>query len=80
MTVRVQLYGTPRVPDKHPEGMAIAGAVLEELTVKVTPEAPVPIALVAVTVTKKGPAIVGMPEITPVAAFTVRPGGNPIAP
>jgi hypothetical protein len=26
------------------------------------------------------PAVVGVPEITPVVVFTVKPGGNPVAP
>jgi hypothetical protein len=41
---------------------------------------PVPLALVAVIVTVYVPAVVGVPEITPVLVFTVRPGGNGLAP
>jgi hypothetical protein len=40
---------------------------------------PVPPAFVAVRVTKKVPATVGVPLITPVAAFNVSPAGRPVA-
>jgi hypothetical protein len=45
--------------------------------VKVT--LPVPPALVALIVTVKVPAAVGVPEISPVAVFTVKPAGNGVA-
>ena len=41
---------------------------------------PVPLALVALNVTFEVPAEVGVPEINPVALFTDRPAGNPVAP
>ena len=40
---------------------------------------PVPVILVAMMVTLVIPAAVGVPEITPVAVFTVRPVGRPVA-
>ena len=40
---------------------------------------PVPVILVALTVTLVIPAAVGVPEITPDAVFTVRPVGRPVA-
>ena len=40
---------------------------------------PVPPALVALRVTLDVPAVVGVPEINPVAVFTVNPAGNPVA-
>ena len=40
---------------------------------------PVPPALVALMVTVKVPAAVGVPEISPVAVFTVKPAGNGVA-
>jgi hypothetical protein len=41
---------------------------------------PVPPLLVALSVTVEVPAAVGVPEINPVALFTVSPAGNPVAP
>jgi hypothetical protein len=53
------------------------------LIVKVNVALPVPPELVALMVTLYGlPASVpaaGVPEITPVAVFTVRPAGSPVA-
>jgi hypothetical protein len=40
---------------------------------------PVPAALVALIVTWYMLAVVGVPEITPVVVFTVKPGGRPVA-
>ena len=40
----------------------------------------VPPLLVALNVTLEVPALVGVPEIKPETAFTVRPAGNPDAP
>jgi hypothetical protein len=57
----------------------VAGTGL--LIVKVTGFVMVPQLLnVALRVTLYVPVVVGVPEITPVAVFTVRPGGNPVAP
>jgi hypothetical protein len=41
---------------------------------------PVPLVLVALTVALYVPAVVGVPEIAPVAVFTANPGANPVAP
>jgi hypothetical protein len=38
-----------------------------------------PAALVALRVTAEVAAAVGVPEITPLVAFTVRPAGSPVA-
>jgi len=38
-----------------------------------------PPAFAAPTVTLLVPAVVGVPEITPVAVFTLNPAGNPLA-
>ena len=38
-----------------------------------------PPTLVALRVTVEVAAAVGVPEITPLVAFTVRPAGNPVA-
>ena len=56
--------------------------ILVELEVMVTVRMalPVPPPLVALSVTVELPAAVGVPEIRPVAGFTVRPPGNPVAP
>jgi len=40
---------------------------------------PVPPALVALIVTVKVPEAVGVPEISPVEVFTVKPAGNGVA-
>ena len=53
-----------------------AGAI-----VNVTVLVPVPLALVALRMTLLYvPAVVGVPEIRPVAEGPVRPGGRPVAP
>ena len=49
------------------------------LIVKVNVALPVPPALVALIVTLYVPAVVGVPEITPVVVFTVNPPGSPVA-
>ncbi len=49
------------------------------LTVRVSWTVVVPVALVAVIKTGKVPGAVGAPLMTPVALFTTRPGGNPLA-
>jgi hypothetical protein len=41
---------------------------------------PVPLLLVALSVTVAVPAVVGVPEIDPLAVFTESPDGNPVAP
>ena len=50
------------------------------LIVRVSVALPVPPALVALIVTLYVPAVVGVPEINPVAVFTFKPAGNPVAP
>ena len=50
------------------------------LIVKVKVALPVPPELVALIVTLYVPAVVGVPEITPVVVFTVKPAGSPLAP
>jgi len=52
--------------------MTGAGGLI--VNVKVAP--PVPPALVALIVTLYVPAVVGVPEITPVLVFTDRPAGS----
>jgi hypothetical protein len=47
--------------------------------VNVSVALPVPPALVALMVTLYVPAVVGVPEIDPVAGFTVKPEGSPVA-
>src|SRR3989442_12736720 len=41
---------------------------------------PVPPTLVALRVTVEAPAVVGVPERSPVVALSARPAGNPVAP
>ena len=40
---------------------------------------PVPPELVALSVTVEVPAVVGVPEIRPLAVLTARPAGSPVA-
>jgi hypothetical protein len=49
------------------------------LIVKVSVALPVPPALVALMVTLYVPAVVGVPEISPVVVFTANPAGSPVA-
>ena len=49
------------------------------LTVKVNVLVPVPPALVALRATLEVPAVVGVPEMSPVAVLMDRPAGNPVA-
>ncbi len=49
------------------------------LAVKVNVLVPVPPALVALSVTLEVPAVVGVPEMSPVAVLIDRPAGNPVA-
>ena len=58
--------------------LVIAGGATATVTVRVA--LPVPPAFDALSVTVEVPAVVAVPEITPVAVFTVRPAGNPVAP
>jgi hypothetical protein len=48
--------------------------------VKVKVAVPVPALLVALKVTMDVPAVVGVPEINPVAVLMESPAGNPLAP
>jgi hypothetical protein len=49
------------------------------LIVKVSVWLPVPPALVALMVTVYVPTVVGVPEIKPVLASTLKPAGSPVA-
>ena len=57
-------------------GLVMAGT--PRVMVKVTTRLPVPIALVADTVTLLVATVVGVPEITPVLAFKVNPAGREV--
>jgi hypothetical protein len=50
------------------------------VTVSTSEALPVPPLLVALSVTLKVPALVGVPEIKPETIFTARPDGSPDAP
>ena len=50
------------------------------MMVRVSVALPVPPALVALMVTLYVPAVVGVPEISPVLVLTVKPAGSPVAP
>ena len=49
------------------------------LTVKVSVLIPVPPPLMAEMVTDLVPAAVGVPEMSPLVVFTLRPAGRPVA-
>ena len=57
--------------------LVITGAAA--LIVKTSVAEPVPLAFVALIVTLDVPAVVGVPEMIPVAVLTLRPAGNPLA-
>ena len=59
--------------------LVIPGIWILGLTVKVSVKVPVPVTLLAEIVIVLVLAVVGVPEMTPVAVFTVRPAGNPVA-
>jgi hypothetical protein len=57
-------------------GAGVADTVITNVAVAVLQEL---VPLLALMVTLDVPAVVGVPEITPVLVFTVRPGGRPVA-
>jgi hypothetical protein len=56
----------------------ITGAATETVSVRVA--WPVPVLLVALSVTVEVPAAVGVPDINPLVLLTERPAGKPVAP
>ena len=75
LTVKVK----PALPAMVQVGLieVVVGSGLLIVNVKVA--LPVPPELVALMVTLYVPAVVGVPEITPVLVFTDRPAGSPVA-
>src|SRR5438045_9721318 len=73
----VYVKGTSVCPLTPPALVTTGGPIA---MLNVTGLFPVPVALVALTVAAKLPTAVGVPEINPVAGFTVSPGGKPLAP
>ena len=59
------------------DGLVITGGPW--VIVNVTTMLPMPVAFVADTVTDDVPAVVGVPEIRPVAVLTLNPAGKPVA-
>jgi hypothetical protein len=55
----------------------VAGVAADTVTIRLF--VPVPPAFVALKVTVEVATVVGVPEITPLVALTVRPAGNPVA-
>jgi len=60
------------------EALVITGAGAATVSVRVA--VPVPVPFVADKVTVEVPDAAGVPEITPVEVFTVKPDGSPVAP
>jgi len=59
----------------------IAGAEdVDDATERARVALPVPPLLLALSVTVEIPAVVGVPEIKPVAVLTDNPAGNPVTP
>ena len=67
---------TPVVPVAE-AALVITGA--GGLTVSVNVAVPVPPTFVALSATLDVPAVVGVPEISPVVVLTVSPAGKPVA-
>jgi len=63
----------PPPSDDVPPPVATAWMVMVSVSVSDPPE------LLAVSVTEDVPMAVGMPEMRPVAALTLRPAGRPVA-
>jgi hypothetical protein len=60
--------------------LVIIGGAVTAAIVTVSVAFPVPPLFVALSVTVEVPAAVGVPVIDPVAEFTAKPAGNPVAP
>jgi hypothetical protein len=73
-----ELYGLPTVPVVAPAHCAdIVGGAIVMLQLLVVVVACTPgVESVTVTWNENGPAVVGVPVIAPVVAFSVRPGGR----
>jgi len=67
-------------PNAKLEGERPAAAPEVEPMVIVRVALPVPMLLVALSVTLEVPAAVGVPEISPLLVLTASPAGNPVAP
>jgi len=74
------LVSTGSFPNARLEGEMLVPAPEVETVVSVSVACPVPLRLVALSVTVEVPAVVKVPEINPVPLFTVNPAGNPVAP
>ena len=68
------LYADPVAPVAE---LALVMTGAPRVILNVTTRLPVPVALVADTVTEVDPTVVGVPEITPVLTFKVSPAGSP---
>src|SRR5207302_9675378 len=62
------------------DGAAIVTVAVAGVIVTASVWVPVPPALVALRVTVEAPAVVGVPEMSPVVALSAKPAGNPVAP
>jgi hypothetical protein len=77
VTVIAELYGVPTVPVMVAAHCAVmvGGAIVIPQLLVIVPAA-VPLESVTCAVKLNGPAVVGVPVIAPVVAFSVRPGGR----
>ena len=77
--VRVELLKAwPAVMAEAVGGVVMTGVPWAMVNARVA--LPVPPRFVAVMVALEFPAVVGVPEMTPVVVFTVSPAGKPVAP
>ena len=76
LAFRVWLYEVPTVPPGSEE-VVIVGATGAASITMLSLRVALPAVLVALTVKLYVPAAVGVPEITPVAAFKLNPVGRP---
>ena len=66
-------------PARHELGLIVVIVGTGLLMVMTSVAVPVPPALVALIVTLYTPPTVGVPEMSPVLVFTLRPGGSGVA-
>jgi hypothetical protein len=81
VTTRDELgKATGSFPKLRLEGETLATAAPDALTVSASVALAAPPLLVALSMTEAVPVAVGVPEINPVALFTVKPPGKEVAP
>jgi hypothetical protein len=80
VTVWVELLPTFTPLNATGEGLIVKPAALAAVIERASAAVPVPPLLLALSVTEKLPAAVGVPEINPLLLLTLNPPGSPLAP